>query len=206
VTLKPQKNSNAKTHPAASSSTLDRPPDDASEVVAEGDEAKLQAHLDAQIEVLTRWLDQAEVSNRPAYRKAVERKQLLERELRLSRLREGLARAPSLQIPSKLAPEPAVQPTPTGDAPKGFDRIGRKESDLSQYFDAADLTERQRECASMKYEYGLALAEIASRLNAHHSTIQEALKAVEKRLQRDEKFKQALKRRAAHRGSHDESD
>jgi hypothetical protein len=124
VIMKRQKNSNSRTRPLAGSSTPERPPDSATnivqelrarEVVAMGDEARFQAHLDAQIEVLKRWLDQAEVSNRPMYRKAVEQKQLLEKELRLSRLREGLASPPNLQIPNKQAPEPAVQATPTKD-------------------------------------------------------------------------------------------
>jgi hypothetical protein len=57
------------------------------------DEAKYQAQLQAQIEVLQRWLDRAQPSNRPAYRHAVERKQSLERELELSKLRVSFAKA-----------------------------------------------------------------------------------------------------------------
>jgi DNA-binding CsgD family transcriptional regulator len=92
------------------------------------------------------------------------------------------------------------------DAPKGFDGLGQKQTDLSRYFDETDLTERQRERASMKYEYHLSTAEIARRLDLHRSTVEESLDAVNKKLYRDEKFKQALKRRAGRRGSHDESD
>jgi len=57
------------------------------------DEAKLQAQLEEQVEVLRRWLDKAEPSNRPLYRQAVRKKQLLERELKLSKLRETLSKA-----------------------------------------------------------------------------------------------------------------
>jgi DNA-binding CsgD family transcriptional regulator len=104
---------------------------------------------------------------------------------------------------AQTAPKPAKA---TAEAPKGFDALGQKLTDLSRYFDDADLTERQRQCASMKYEYGLAVVEIARRQGIHRSTVQESLHAGNKRLKVDEKFKQALKRRAAHRGLHNESD
>ena len=123
----------------------------------------------------------------------------------LEKAYEGEADEPAKQSqPRPSAPKPAKA---TADAPKRFDGLGqKKQMDLSRYFDAADLTKRQQVCASMKYEYGLSVVEIARRLGVHHSTVQESLDAASKRLERDEKFKQALKRRAAHRGSHNESD
>lgn len=57
------------------------------------DETKYQVGLQVQIEMLQRWLDKAPPSNRPQYRHAVERKQSLEKELELSKLRESLAKA-----------------------------------------------------------------------------------------------------------------
>jgi DNA-directed RNA polymerase specialized sigma24 family protein len=104
---------------------------------------------------------------------------------------------------AQTAPEP---PEATADTPMGFDGLGQKWMDLSRYFDAADLTERQRECASMRYEYRLSVTQIARRQGLHRKTVQESLHAGNKRLERDEKFKQALKRRAAHRSLHNESD
>lgn len=104
---------------------------------------------------------------------------------------------------AQIAPMPAKA---TADAPKSLDGLGQKRTDLSRYLEAADLTERQWECASMKYEYSLSIVEIARRLGIHRSTVQESLHAANKRLEGDEKFKQALKRRAAQRGLHNESD
>lgn len=100
----------------------------------------------------------------------------------------------------------AAQPSAVGGTPRGFQGLSQKGMDLSQYFDTADLTKRQRECASMKFEYGLGDTEIARRLSLHHSTVQEAVRAVRTRLQRDQNFERALKKSAAHRGSHGESD
>jgi len=102
--------------------------------------------------------------------------------------------------------EAAAQPSAVLATPKAFDGLGQKKIELSEYLDGAKLTERQGECASMKYEYDLPVAEIARRLGVHHSTIQESLAAANKRLGRNEKFKQALKKRAARLGTHDESD
>lgn len=102
----------------------------------------------------------------------------------------------------QTAPEPAKA---TAKTPKCPDGLGRKKTDLSHYFDAADLTERQRECASLSWEYGLGVTEIARRLGlGHHSTVQESLDGAKRRLERDENFKRALKKAAAHRSS-DES-
>jgi DNA-directed RNA polymerase specialized sigma24 family protein len=47
-----------------------------------------------------------------------------------------------------------------------------KKTDLSRYLDGAGLTDHQRECASLRFEYGITLTEIAQRLGKHHSTIQ----------------------------------
>jgi predicted DNA-binding protein (UPF0251 family) len=93
--------------------------------------------------------------------------------------------------------------TPAADAPKGFEGLGKKKCDL--HFDCATLTNRQRNCLSMKFEYELAITDIARRLDVHHSTVQESLGAAQKKLQRDQNFQRALKRRAARCGSLDES-
>jgi hypothetical protein len=119
-------------------------------------------------------------------------------------IREALHQLVGISSATAEPSEPQEQPT--ADASKGFDGLGQKQTDLSQYFDAAELTERQRECASLKWEYGLGVTEIARRLGlGHHSTVQEVLKAVDTKLHRDENFKRALKRRASHRSSNDES-
>jgi len=43
----------------------------------------------------------------------------------------------------------------------------------SNLFDAAKLTDRQREVLSLKYEYGLSVSEIARRLGLHRKTVDE---------------------------------
>ena len=97
-------------------------------------------------------------------------------------------------------------PNVKGLVPKGFDGLGQKQTDLSQYIDASDLTDRQRDCSSMRWEYRLPLTEIARRLGRNRSTVEEHLAAARKRLQHDQNFQRALKKSAAHRGSHYESD
>lgn len=64
----------------------------------------------------------------------------------------------------------------TKASPKGSAHLGSKKQDLSGYFSGADLTSKQRECLSLRFEYALGVAEIARRLGKHHSTIQERLK------------------------------
>jgi predicted DNA-binding protein YlxM (UPF0122 family) len=100
---------------------------------------------------------------------------------------------------------PAAALTDAG-GPRRFKRLGQKTTDISQYFDSANLTERQRDCLSMKYEYELSAAEIARRLVLHRTTVQEHIAAGEKAMQRDEKWKRRVKRRAVRPNSQDESD
>ena len=69
-------------------------------------------------------------------------------------------------------------------APKGFEGLNQKPTDLSHYFDSADLTERQRDCSSLKWEYGLSDRVIARRLGISHTTVQEHLIAAESKMKR----------------------
>jgi DNA-binding CsgD family transcriptional regulator len=57
-----------------------------------------------------------------------------------------------------------------------------KQQDLSQYFDAAKLTERQREVLSLRYEHSLTIAHIAGRLGLHRKTVDEHLQSAEVKL------------------------
>ncbi len=68
--------------------------------------------------------------------------------------------------------------------PKGFSGLSQKRQDLSHYFDKANLTDRQRDCASLKWEYGLSDRKIAGRLDIAHSVVQEHLKAAKTRMDR----------------------
>jgi DNA-binding CsgD family transcriptional regulator len=46
-----------------------------------------------------------------------------------------------------------------------------KKLDLSRYFTAANLTDKQYECYSLKFEYGLTVSAIARELNRNRKTI-----------------------------------
>lgn len=58
-----------------------------------------------------------------------------------------------------------------------------KQTDLSNYFDQAQLTERQRECASLKLEYGMTVTDIADRLGITRKTVDEHLEAAERKIE-----------------------
>lgn len=51
--------------------------------------------------------------------------------------------------------------------------LGKKSWDYTEYMAKGDLTERQRECYSLRFEYGLSESEIARRLKIHRSTVQQ---------------------------------
>ena len=46
-----------------------------------------------------------------------------------------------------------------------------KVDDFDRYFDEAKLTDKQREAASLRWEYGLPVAEIAAKLNLHRTSV-----------------------------------
>src|ERR1035438_9347393 len=71
-----------------------------------------------------------------------------------------------------------------------------KSTDLSRYFDSAQLSDRQKECLSLKFEYGLSAYAIAKRLRLHTSTVDESLASGGKRLERTRDFR-SEERRAA---------
>jgi DNA-binding CsgD family transcriptional regulator len=67
------------------------------------------------------------------------------------------------------------------EAPANPRTLGPKKHDLSQHLDPVDaLTDRQRECLSLRFEYGLRPAEIARRLGIHHTTVYEHIAAGKK--------------------------
>jgi len=66
-----------------------------------------------------------------------------------------------------------------------YEKPLRKSVDLSTYLDAAGLTNRQRECLSLKYEYGCTEAGIARLLGKNRKTIDEHIVAGERKLNTD---------------------
>lgn len=61
-------------------------------------------------------------------------------------------------------------------------KLPPKTSDLSEYFDQAKLTDKQREAISLKFEYDLPVAEIARRLGIGRKTVDEHIEAAKKKI------------------------
>ena len=66
--------------------------------------------------------------------------------------------------------------------PNGFDGLQRKYVDMSGYLAQADLTDRQRQCFSLRKEYDLSLEEVAGRLRIDRKTAYEHIHDAEKKL------------------------
>jgi DNA-binding CsgD family transcriptional regulator len=61
--------------------------------------------------------------------------------------------------------------------------LPEKQTDLSNYFDQAQLTDRQRECVSLKLEYGMTVTDIADRLGITRKTVDEHVEAAERKIE-----------------------
>jgi hypothetical protein len=90
----------------------------------------------------------------------------------------------------------AVQGKEHAGQPMGLADLPPRQQHLSQYFDNANLTPRQRECASLKWEYGLKDTQIAQRLDRHHSSVQERLSRARIRIDRAKAKERAAGTRA----------
>lgn len=64
------------------------------EGMSQDEEMRLQAHLTVEIEMLERRLESWQDKTLPTFRKAIERKQMLQRELDLSKRRQAIATSP----------------------------------------------------------------------------------------------------------------
>ena len=72
---------------------------------------------------------------------------------------------------------------------RGRKKLLRRRQNLSKYFSRANFTQRQRECISLRLEYGLSKSEIARRLGVHRSVVHEHIKAAERKLTASNKRK-----------------
>ena len=84
-------------------------------------------------------------------------------------------------IPAEAAGEPS-KGKDSKEGPKGIEGLVRK-SDLSQYIN--NLTEKQRLAFSLKYEYELGLADIASRMGLDRKTVYEHIEAANRKINQD---------------------
>jgi len=92
-----------------------------------------------------------------------------------------------------LTPGEAIPTTGSG---KPARKLPAKKLDMSNYFDDADLTERQRQCLSLKHEHGLSNVEIGRRLGIDRTTVAEHLKAGENRIKNARSFEGKAKKKA----------
>jgi DNA-binding CsgD family transcriptional regulator len=80
--------------------------------------------------------------------------------------------------PASVSPE-----TDTLDVPiKHKGKLPPRQTDLSQYMDGARLTERQRDCFSLRLEYGLTITAIAERLEINRKTVDEHIEAAKRKI------------------------
>jgi hypothetical protein len=61
-------------------------------------------------------------------------------------------------------------------------KLPAKTTDLSKYMDGARLTDRQWECFSLKFEYGLRVSAIVNRLGLSRKTVDEHIAAAKRRI------------------------
>jgi predicted DNA-binding protein (UPF0251 family) len=78
--------------------------------------------------------------------------------------------------------EPALtqQPPVTKTSAKGFEVLGKKVVDYSQYMH--NLTEKQYMAFSLKFEYELSLTDIASRMGIDRKTAWEHIEAANRKI------------------------
>jgi DNA-binding CsgD family transcriptional regulator len=118
----------------------------------------------------------------------VQRKLSLQREEALNNARR------KLRLRSRL---PIGSPQPHHGGGAMPEKLTNKR-DLSREFDQVNLTDRQRECLSLRLEYGLSVSEIAEKLGRNRTTIDEHLHAAKAKFERN-KAKQRTDRNRAKR-------
>lgn len=88
---------------------------------------------------------------------------------------------------AKSSPIPSCESSTDGSQPQSSPpdkaKLPAKKTNLSEYMDGAGLTDRQRECFSLKFEYGLRVSEIVSRLRISRKTIDEHIAAAQRRIE-----------------------
>jgi predicted DNA-binding protein (UPF0251 family) len=76
------------------------------------------------------------------------------------------------------------------------EKLPAKKTDLSGYFDEANLTDAQREAASLRWECGLRVTEIARRLGKHRKSIEGRLDAAKRKIAEAKARNQSAKKLA----------
>jgi DNA-binding CsgD family transcriptional regulator len=94
-----------------------------------------------------------------------------------------------------LAQKQTTSPEPGNVAQ--VEKLTDKKNDMARYFDSAKLTDKQREVASLAWEYGLTVAEIARRTGKHRKTVDELRAAAEKKIDQATANERSARRQAA---------
>jgi DNA-binding CsgD family transcriptional regulator len=81
---------------------------------------------------------------------------------------------------------------------KGIEGLGPKKLDFSRYMD--NLTEKQRLACSLKYEHGLGLTEIASRMELDRKTAYEHIEAAKRKIDQFRSSEKSKVHRAKSKG------
>jgi DNA-binding CsgD family transcriptional regulator len=103
---------------------------------------------------------------------------------------------PSLKV--SATPESPSSKTSEGSKTGGSERT--KKQDLSRYLDTAGLTDKQYQCASLRWEYGLSVSAIARELKLSRMTIDQHIKTAQKKFNTSgmyEKIRKKLSRTAS---------
>lgn len=91
------------------------------------------------------------------------------------------------QMPNLIDSTHQLAPAQPGfSASSGRDmkpKLPPKQQDLSNYFDRVPLTERQRECLSLRIEYALTVTQIADRLGITRKVVDEHIEAAKRKLE-----------------------
>jgi DNA-directed RNA polymerase specialized sigma24 family protein len=74
----------------------------------------------------------------------------------------------------------------------GLEVLPQKKTNLPEIL-AARLTERQRDCISLRLEYGLTIPKIAARLGLHHSTVQHHIRRAAVKIQQTRQREQTTR-------------
>lgn len=93
---------------------------------------------------------------------------------------EGRWSVPAIQVRGQNEPKDSKRSL------KGFEGLGHKKANFSQYM--VGMTDKQQMAFSLKYEYGLRLTEIASRMEIDRTTAREHLDAANRKLERSRAF------------------
>ena len=119
----------------------------------------------------------------------------LKRRIRLLKV-ELLQRDEALDEPSAEACDdpPQAQAVAPSDATRHAKRV--KKTDLSRYLEQARLTDKQYECASLRWEYGLSVSQIARELKIHRKTVDQHVESAQSKM-RSTGLYEKLKRRLA---------